>query len=262
MPSGTPENPQKGDIVVYRDGFRAKVVNLNSGLNYGPDVLYDLRILEGIPRRVICSRRDFAFPAPEPIEKIESAARHEAGHIVIAAVQGLKLRPEGLMVDSGGRGLARYCTQPDESDPSREAVILATFAGFLAEKRFCEEHAHPFPEAMGILLSPDWVEARKLIRKLSDQYFSNENMTLVQSRLENRSKLLVEHHWRAIEGLATALLIKRPEPVKPLDSGDEWSNENSARCLRGEEAVALLSQYGIDATCEPGRTQSSSERIV
>ena len=34
----------------------------------------------------------------------ECGAHHEAGHIVIAAVEGLRLKPEGLMVDPSGWG--------------------------------------------------------------------------------------------------------------------------------------------------------------
>lgn len=45
----------------------------------------------------------------EDIEvKVKCSAHHEAGHIVIAAVQGLRLRSEGLMVDRTGEGLACY----------------------------------------------------------------------------------------------------------------------------------------------------------
>jgi len=36
--------------------------------------------------------------------KIECAAHHEPGHIVVAAVQGLRLGPEGLILDSLGEG--------------------------------------------------------------------------------------------------------------------------------------------------------------
>ena len=70
-------------------------------------------------------------------------AYHEAGHIVIAAVRGLALRPYGLMVLPDGDGLCVYCTQPEESDHSRESVIVSSFAGYWASKRFCDEHSCP-----------------------------------------------------------------------------------------------------------------------
>jgi len=43
---------------------------------------------------------------PETISvNCECGAHHEPAHIVIAAVQGLRLKPEGLMVDPSGWGL-------------------------------------------------------------------------------------------------------------------------------------------------------------
>src|SRR5262249_5478812 len=53
-------------------------------------------------------------------ETIRRAAHHESGHIVIAAAQGLKLRPEGISVDLEGNGLACYCKHPEDNDLSRE----------------------------------------------------------------------------------------------------------------------------------------------
>lgn len=40
--------------------------------------------------------------------KVKSGANQEAGHIVIAAVLGLTLRPDGLMVADTGEGLSVY----------------------------------------------------------------------------------------------------------------------------------------------------------
>ncbi len=244
-------NPKKGDIVLHSGQLRAKITNLSSTVtDHGPDIFYYLQILEGIPQTIVCLRKDFIFPAPEMTEKIESAAHHEAGHMVIAAVQGLKLRPDGFMVDLGGNGLARYCTQPDDSDASREAIVLSTFAGFAAEKRFCDQVKRTPPDTPGILLSPDWQEARKLISELSTQYLSKDNVAIVQSRLEHCSELLVERHWQVIQAVASALLTQEPQPVKPLNNGDDWSYENSARAVVGAEVVEILSKYGIHAICE------------
>lgn len=91
-------------------------------------------------------------------------AYHEAGHTVIAAVRGLALRPDGLMVTSGGEGLSVYCTQPDDSDHSRESVIVSSFAGYWAANRFCIEHScQDLLDPMAVI-SSDWVlRVRKLI---------------------------------------------------------------------------------------------------
>ena len=86
---------------------------------------------------------------PEDLDvKMRRAAHHEAGHLVIAAVKELRLRPEGLSVDPLGEGLACYHKEPNGSDISRERIVVATFAGFYAEKLFCEEHGYP-------ILAPD-----------------------------------------------------------------------------------------------------------
>src|SRR5271170_846182 len=88
---------------------------------------------------------------PEDLEvKLKCAAHHEAGHIVIAASQRLKLRPEGLMVDLRGEGLACYCKQAGESDLSRERVVIAAFAGFKAEQRLCDERSYSAPHELGV----------------------------------------------------------------------------------------------------------------
>jgi hypothetical protein len=246
------KNPQKGDIVLHKNGYRAKVIDLGGSFTgQESETLYNLRILEGTPRCIGSLRQEFTFPAPEARERIECAAYHEAGHLAIAAVQGLTLRPEGFMVDLGGMGLARYATEPGETDVSRESIVLATFAGFSAETRFCDERRLRVPEFVSIVLSPDWVEARTIIRKFSDGYASGDNLAIVQSRLENRSKQLVEQHWFIIRTLANFLLSKEPEPMKPLESGEVWSYENQARYVAGPEAVAILARHGIVATCSP-----------
>ena len=139
--------------------------------------------------------------------KLMAAAHHEAGHLVIAAVSGLPLRPEGLSIDPVGEGLACYCKKPDETDASRERVILATFSGWYAQKRFCEERSIDFPEGAYLISSTDWWEARDVLCKLSDEYLSNRSFPGVQEELERLTASHVEQHWHAIEILAHAMLI-------------------------------------------------------
>lgn len=185
--------------------------------------------------------------------KIKCAAHHEAGHIVIAAAQGLSLRPEGLSVDPSGEGLACYCKRPNDSDISRERAIVTMLAGFMAQRRFCEEHSYPAPDPIGIILSPDWQEARQVISRLSAEAFSVDNATTILAKLENRSQHLVEQNWLAIEELAITLLAKEWEPLKALNSGSTWSSEFTAKYVAGEEVVGMLGQYGITAVCDPDR---------
>jgi hypothetical protein len=178
---------------------------------------------------------------------VESGARHESGHIVIAASQGLTLRAEGLMVDPFGWGLACYYKDRDESDQSREQIIVATLAGFAVEKRFREERSYPARDYMDVTLNRDNVEARTLLTPLAGNYASHE------ASLNNRLQDLIGKHWPVIEALAVELLAKEWEPLKPLKSGGKWSHENAstAKYVTGEEAVRILAQHRIAAVVDP-----------
>jgi hypothetical protein len=57
--------------------------------------------------------------------------------------------------------------------------------------------------------------------------------------------------WLVIKALATALLTKQWEPLKPLKSGCTWSHETTAKYVTGEEVVSILGRHGIAAVCDP-----------
>ena len=82
---------------------------------------------------------------------LECGARHESAPIVIAAEEGLRLKPEGLMVDPSGWGLACYHDAPEETDAARERNILAALAGFALENRFREERSYPPRDYLDVL---------------------------------------------------------------------------------------------------------------
>src|SRR6266403_1588654 len=69
------------------------------------------------------------------------SAHHEPGHVVIAADQGLRRSPEGIMADQSGFGLGCYDRNPRGSDALRRSILLAIFAEYYAEKRFCKEQS-------------------------------------------------------------------------------------------------------------------------
>src|SRR5260221_13212411 len=70
-------------------------------------------------------------------------------------------------------------------------------------------------------------------------------------RLEQESEHLVDQYWGAIEALAIALLAKDPEPMRPLKTGEVWSNDaGPVRYMDGGEAVGILARHGIAATCK------------
>ena len=50
---------------------------------------------------------------------------------------------------------------------------------------------------------------------------------------------IVEQHWFAIKELATALLAKDWQPLKPLKSEDKWSNETTAKYVVGHRTCVV-----------------------
>src|SRR5580658_2160261 len=77
---------------------------------------------------------------------------------------------EGVMIDTAANGLACYCKEPEDSDISRERVMIATFAGCFAQDYFCLENSLPTLEYLAIIWSQDWKEARGLSGNFSDTY--------------------------------------------------------------------------------------------
>lgn len=181
--------------------------------------------------------------------KLESAAHHEAGHIVVAAIQGLKLRADGLIVDAVGEGLACYFKELEENDLSRERVAIASFAGFKAEKRLRQERSYSPLYELGVTLSPDWVHAREAISKLSLNYPLGHDREMIRTELESVSDHLVAENWVVIQALAGCVLARNLMPFRPLTSMTEWSEATLARYLTGDELVRILKEYGVPAIC-------------
>jgi hypothetical protein len=183
---------------------------------------------------------------PIQLEQQIRTAHHEAGHLVAAATQGLKLRSEGMAVDARGEGLACYCKQPGDSDEQRERVIIATFSGYNSEVQLCAARGYSMPDETLLILSCDAREARETITKLS--YLSPSRTALqIEKLLQNLSRALVQQKWEVICRVAEALLIKAWEPLRPLKSGNVWSQEQSAKYIDGEEVAGLLVPFGIHA---------------
>lgn len=152
------------------------------------------------------------------------------------------------MIDPSGWGLACYDQASGENDSAREKNILAVLAGFAVEERFRQQRGYPPRDSMDVIFNQDNKVARTLLGKLAGDYHTNE------ARLKRQLQELVERHWLSVEALATALLAKRWEPLRPLKSGGRWweENETTAKYLSGEEAVCILRGEGIRAVCDPG----------
>jgi hypothetical protein len=183
--------------------------------------------------------------------RLERAAHHEAGHVVVAAARKLRLRSEGVIVDADGEGLACFCKRPDNTDISRESCILASLSGFFAERRFCDlkGYACPSPHDLAVILGPDWKEAREIQGKLTNGYLRGRGSGDVLKALEDDSEKIVLRYWTEIEAVAHAILAKSFEPLQPLKSGAHWSNRLEARCVPGVELVKILEGLGISALC-------------
>src|SRR5580658_3836056 len=167
-------------------------------------------------------------------QQIIRTAHHEAGHLVAAAVQGLKLRPEGLAVDARGEGLGCYCKHPGDSDEQRERVIVATFSGYNGESKSCSDRGFPQHDSMLQIFSCDGREARTIISQLS--YLSVARTAFaIEEELQARSRMLVTQEWQAIRAIADALLEREWELVRPLPSEGVWSQEQLAKYLDGNE---------------------------
>ena len=67
--------------------------------------------------------------------------------------------------------------------------------------------------------------------------------------LENQAEQLVAENWPAIEGLANALLSKQLEPLKPFESGTQWSEAAMAKYVTGDEIVEILGRFDVTAQC-------------
>jgi len=179
--------------------------------------------------------------------RIVTAAYHEAGHVVVAAALGLRLRSEGIMVGQDGMGLACYWKEPDGTDPSVECNILASFAGFCAEKRLRSMRGFQTLNYFGVIFSTDWKEARALQPKFSSSYFGKKNIQTIHDELEARAEQLIVQYWHAIEVLAEALLNRDWEPKKIFQSGTQWSEAEEAKYVPGAEIVRILQSAGIPA---------------
>jgi len=151
------------------------------------------------------------------------------------------------MVARDAEGLACYCKQPGETDASREATILTTFAGCYAEQRYRILEGYPALRYERIIASHDWFEARQLHGGFSEEYFGGRVFEQVQKELESRSQQLVEEYWPVIERITEDLLAKAWEPMPPLKSRAKWSSADEVRRLSGEELVAKLKPLGINA---------------
>jgi len=166
---------------------------------------------------------------------------------------GLPLRPEGIMIGEDGKGFACYWKEPDLANSSVEANVLASFAGFCAEKRLRSMRGFQPRDCLCVTWSTDWKEARALEAKFSNAYLDDKSIPAVHEELEKKAEEIVAPCWPAIEKVAKTLLARNWEPKKAFESGTEWSESANAKYITGEELVAVFVGLGITAQVTAAR---------
>ena len=180
----------------------------------------------------------------------ECGAYHEAGHIAVAAAQGMPLSIYGVHVDRDGKGISYYdCRKPEpvrrQLDRKGEHTVISLFAGLIAQQKFCTNCP-----ATAASSDNDWVE--RLLPQMYLEGASVEEMKTSETRLnEARKRLreeasrLVEKHWNAIDTLAKALWAKPFTPRLPDEPEKCWSPHSEERTINGAGIVAILKEFGI-----------------
>jgi hypothetical protein len=176
-------------------------------------------------------------------KQVESAAYHEAGHIVAAVLQAMPLRETGVHVDLYGHGCADYFQKvPEDVDTTdldnreRKLTMIALFAAHMAQLKF-----YPDCESDG------WVNDLARIRIFAGQIYPNDPLAQleVQQQMRQRASKLVDKHWPLIEELAKTLLAKPYAAMSPDDM--KWGIGKYKRNMLGKEIKDFFSERGIAA---------------
>ncbi len=174
----------------------------------------------------------------------ESAAYHEAGHIIAAAVQEMPLQEWGIHVDPEGSGISYYWDRKpgdfanSERDTlERERTIVAIYAGWVAQRTF-------FPDCGG----EGWGSDEKKVQALLDEMQLPDRKTTI-GILWGRASELVAQRWSVIKALAKALLAK-PCTLQPArEVTENWSGGKTSleKFMTGPEVLDLLQEFQIRA---------------
>lgn len=177
---------------------------------------------------------------------LKSAAYHEAGHTVAAALLKLPLREAGVHVDSKCCGVALICCRNPgdlrntaDDIQERERTIIMLYAGYIAQRKFFSDC--PCEGAL-----KDETTANAL---LTEMFQSGKNLTwsATEQRLRKAAQRMVEERWNTIQALAETLWSKAPVPRFDLGPESQWSNDTGERYMTGTEVRKLLEQFQITA---------------
>lgn len=180
------------------------------------------------------------------------AAYHEAGHIVVAAGQGLRLRSLGMHIDLDGRGIAFYERRKSDDgygvDELGTRTVISLFSGLMAQQKFDPASS----DASG---SEDQDEIRRLLTRMyiPPLYAGKEAFLAAHAECSNAEADLrriagemVTLHWATIEALAQAVW-ERPLTLQDAHQPEPWSDLDHEKTLCGNDIAEILLSRGVHA---------------
>jgi len=191
----------------------------------------------------------------------ESSAYHEAGHVVIGAVEKMPLRKDGIRIDQIGAGYSYYKTPllggtfKLGSDPRRESAIRSTQAGYFAQEQYYRRFFNHLPPSGSS-------EDEKYINGLLGEMYSERQQFLsAKSRLAAETQHLVQQYWQSIEAVAQTLLKKEWRSQAPPYGERRWSTQLFEKKMDGYEIMTLLKQFDLAASVKLSGGFASSVRV-
>jgi hypothetical protein len=172
----------------------------------------------------------------------ESVAYHEAGHIVVAAVQGMRISRHGVRIDNAGLGISYYETRKPKRistapcAATREQTIIAAKAGLMAQQKF-----HPDCSIEGAW--DDDIRINELLDEIrSEEEFPFLEVEYTRALIDTyrEAQRLVKLHWPAIELLGRSLWNQEEIPFALDQPNPEWTKKGKERLLLGYPVAEIL----------------------
>ncbi len=143
----------------------------------------------------------------------ESGAYHEAGHIVVAAAQGMLLSIHGVHVDRDGKGISS-CSAAGASEDN---------------------------DWVGRLLPQMYLGGPSVAAMRTSEVKLNK----ARQKLRQEASQLVNEHWIAVDTLAKALWAKPLTPRLPDEPEKGWSLLPEEKTIDGAGIIDMLKEFGI-----------------
>jgi hypothetical protein len=172
----------------------------------------------------------------------ESVAYHEAGHIVVAAIQGMRISRHGVRVDNAGLGISYYETRKPKRISTapcavtREQTIIAAKAGLMAQQMF-----HSDCSIEGAVDDNDRIDELLAEIRTEEEFPPLEiEYTTALIDTHREAQRLVKLHWPAIELLGRSLWSRDETPFAHDQPNPEWTKKEKERLLLGHQIAEVL----------------------